>query len=405
MRAIISKLLIERLSPAPRPYEVRDTRLKGFLLRVQPSGTMTYYVEFARGQRIAIGRANTIKLDKARDKAKAVLAEAYQGNDPTAAIREAKAHTLGSFITEAYEPWAASNKKTAEATVARPKSSFSDLQEVKLGDLTAWQIERWRTQRFKKGAKATTINRDLDDLRSSLNKAVARGLFASNPVKAVRRSRVDGGASVRFLTAAEELHLRSALKTREERLRRARYSANQWRIARGYAVLPDFSTAPFVGRLRPMVLLSLNTGLRRGEVFSLTWGDVDFANANLTVQGSKAKSGRTRHIPLNEEAISTLRAWKPERARSTDLVFSGNGGTVLNNVRRAWLGVLRVAGIEKFRWHDLRHSFASNLVMAGVDLNTVRELLGHSDYKMTLRYAHLAPEHKAAAVAKLIRNR
>src|ERR1700730_7018857 len=73
MRAVISKLLIEGLTPAPRPYEIRDTRLKGFLLRVQPSGAMTYYVEFARGRRIAIGRANAIKFGKAREKAKAVL--------------------------------------------------------------------------------------------------------------------------------------------------------------------------------------------------------------------------------------------------------------------------------------------------------------------------------------------
>ena len=77
-------------------------------------------------------------------------------------------------------------------------------------------------------------------------------------------------------------------------------------------------------------------------------------------------------------------------------------GKAFDNVNKAWDGILKAAEIVNFRWHDMRHHFASKLVMNGVDLNTVRELLGHADIKMTLRYAHLAPEHKANAVAMLI---
>jgi integrase len=86
-------------------------------------------------------------------------------------------------------------------------------------------------------------------------------------------------------------------------------------------------------------------------------------------------------------------------------VFPGAEGERLIDVKTAWKPVLKAASVTGFRFHDLRHTFASRLVMANVDLNTVRELLGHADLKMTLRYAHLAPEHKAAAVATLSQGR
>jgi integrase len=150
-----------------------------------------------------------------------------------------------------------------------------------------------------------------------------------------------------------------------------------------------------------MVLLSLNTGLRQGELFGLAWDAVNLERTHLTIHGHNAKSGRTRHIPLNAEALETLKLWRGEDTEG--LVFASKDGKTFDSVRKAWGGVLQAAGIERFRWHDMRHHFASRLVMAGVDLNTVRELLGHSDITMTLRYAHLAPEHKAAAVARLVR--
>jgi site-specific recombinase XerD len=79
-------------------------------------------------------------------------------------------------------------------------------------------------------------------------------------------------------------------------------------------------------------------------------------------------------------------------------VFAGKDGKSFVDIKTAWNKLLRDAGISDFHWHDLRHHFASRLVMRGVDLNTVRELMGHGDIKMTLRYAHLAPEHKKAAI-------
>ncbi len=403
MQAAISISVVKQLRPATKPFEVRDTRVKGFLLRVQPSGAMTYYVEYRRGKRVAIGRSDVIAPDRARERARDILAGAQFGEDPMEERRLAKAHTLRSFIEEVYEPWAKANIRTSAATVARLNASFAEHLDKKLGDLTAWIVEKWRASRINKGAKPATVNRDLDDLKSSLTKAVAWGLLEANPIAAVKRSRIDNSRAPRFLSPDEEARLRKALDDREEGIRRERDSANAWRAERTYELLPDLRSAAFADHLKPLVLLSLNTGMRRGELFALAWPSVDLQAGRITVHGATAKSGRTRHLPLNSEALDVLRCWRDQSADKAGFVFPGKNGAAFNNVRRSWEGVLAAAKITRFRWHDQRHDFASKLVMAGVDLNTVRELLGHSDYAMTLRYAHLAPEHKAAAVAKLVR--
>ncbi len=139
----------------------------------------------------------------------------------------------------------------------------------------------------------------------------------------------------------------------------------------------------------------MNTGLRRGEVLKLRWASVDFSRRLLTVEGRNAKNRQTRHVPLNEEATSVLRRWREQ---------SGHGSRVFDvatGFRTAWEKLLLRARISHFRWHDLRRHFASRLVQRGVPLNTVRDLLGHSSVQMSLRYAHLAPDQRREAVAKL----
>lgn len=158
----------------------------------------------------------------------------------------------------------------------------------------------------------------------------------------------------------------------------------------------------FADYLKPMVLLAMNTGIRLGELTQLRWKDISLTDAPmLTVQAAYAKTGQIRHVPLNKTAKKVLEDWKAQQAETGGLVFATKTGHRIKNLRKAWMGVLDSAKIKNFKWHDLRHHFASKLVMAGVDLNTVRELLGHGSLTMTLRYAHLSPAKMAQAVAQL----
>jgi integrase len=153
------------------------------------------------------------------------------------------------------------------------------------------------------------------------------------------------------------------------------------------------------------VLLALNTGLRRGELLALMWKDVNLRTKWLTVAGQTSKNSQTRRVPLNAEAATILEGWNRQSKGSLtgSYVFASGKGKRMTTITTAWRSLRKLARLRNFHFHDLRHHFASRLVQSGVDLNSVRELLGHSDIKMVLRYAHLAPEGLANAVEKIAR--
>ena len=388
--------------------DVMDTEMKGFILRVTPSGNRVFYVRYKRSNgkwtRYRLGSADVLTAALARDAAKEFLASVSLGGDPGDARRKAKAHNLGAFLSETYGPWVTENRKAGKSTINRLVSAFASLSNHRISELTPWTLEKWRAERRKKrGVRAATVNRDIATLSTALNYAVAWMIIESNPISGIKPlPETDSQVKTRYLVPEEESALQATLERREERERVGRDNHNQWRRERGYEELPSLRNSAFTDHLMPMILLSLNTGLRRGELFNLEWSDVDFTRNILTVQVANAKSGKLRHVNLNITAVDALKGWK-SCYPGGKLVFPSKGGKPFNNVNSSWKSLLVDAGIVSFRWHDMRHDFASKLVMSGADLNTVRELLGHSDLKMTLRYAHLAPEVKAKAVEKLVK--
>ena len=356
-------------------------------------------------------REGILTPDQARQIAATKTAEAKLGQDPVQARKAAKAEaqasrqaeakaqlsTLAGFL-DTYAPWLEGHRKTGGESIARIRACFADWMDMPLTDINPWLAEKWRKQRREQGRANATLNRDMNALKSLLSTAVDWEIIDHHPLTKLKPAKVDTTGKVRYLTQAEESALRFALDARDQANRAKRQRHNDWLNVRHLEPLP--ALGGYTDHLTPIILLALNLGCRRGELFKLEWSDIGLDRRQITIRGESAKSGKTRHIPLNTEAQAVLTQWR-KQGGGQGLVFPGRSGKPLDNINSAWRRLMKDSGLVAFRFHDLRHTFASKLVMAGVDLNTVRELLGHADIAMTLRYAHLAPAHKAAAVERL----
>jgi len=376
MKNVIGTTLIKHLRPAVKtPYDVRDERLRGFMLRVFPSGVKSYLIELNRGKRETIGRVGEIDPDEAREIAKAKLftyRNPYANNQTMAApaTLNQKIPTFNEFIAHHYEAWVLIHMKQGKQTIERLTRNFGGkFGHYKLINIDQRTIDAWSISRIKQNKSKATVNRDVTDLIAAMNKAVKWELMPYNPLKGLTRFK-ENDPNIRYLLADEEKALRSVLASKSD-----------------YAYI------------RPLIIVALNTGMRKGELLSLTWSQVNIPEKRITLLSQLTKSQKTRYIPMNSEVVEVLQEWR--NYSRGDYVFHNNGNKI-GSVKKAYKTVLKQAGIKNFRFHDLRHTFASKLVMMGVDLNTVRELLGHQNIETTLRYAHLAPAHKLAELEKLV---
>lgn len=420
----LTKRTVEALKPQEAPFEVRDEALPGLLLRVQPSGRKTFYFDYrlnGRRNRYKLGVFGNVSCEGVRTLALTVAGEVARGEDPQerrkadrAKVERDRHSTLRVFLNERYEPWALAHLKSATFQLARIRSDFEDKLSEPMQAFNTFMIEGIRQRWKKAGANPRSINRDVQRLQSVLSRAVEWGVLERHPLAGLKPLKTDKTGRVRFLSPIEEKALRKALVSREDARRKARIRFNTWRVARNKVPLPE-RPGDLVDHIKPLVLLALNTGLRRGELLGLKWGAVNLVGKQLTVTAETAKSGHTRRIPLNTEALATLTAWHKRMGKPgvDAFVFTGAEGERMQRIDSAWESLMKRAGLwikdkddskkgrSTFRLHDCRHHFASRLVQAGVDLYTVKELLGHSEITMTERYSHLAPDNLKEAVERI----
>ncbi|MGH7090367.1 MAG: tyrosine-type recombinase/integrase, partial [Stellaceae bacterium] len=341
MPSKLTKRVVEARSPKEKPYEERDTELRNFLLRVEPGGTKGFWYTYrlaggrkGKFQRYRLGTYPSLSPEGARALAQAVAGDIARGIDPQArrkAEREQadrdRYSTLRAFLDGRYEPWAQAHLKSAEFQLARLRSDFADQLDEPLLIFHPFMVEGLRQRWRKAGVKPRSINRDIQRLQSVLSRAVEWGVLDRHPLAGLKPLKADKTGRVRFLTADEEKALRKALADREQNLREARIRFNTWRVARGKQPLPE-REGDYLDHLRPLVLLALNTGLRRGELLGLKWDAVNFDAKLLTVVAETAKSGHTRRIPLNTEAFNVLSAWRKRQGKpgAEALVFLGPTG-------------------------------------------------------------------------------
>jgi site-specific recombinase XerD len=226
-----------------------------------------------------------------------------------------------------------------------------------------------------------TQNRFKSCLSTVFREGMRAGKISVNPARLIRRAKESLGR-VRFLSWEEEDRLRKAI----------------------VAVLPGRIKDEGASALAQLDI-ALNTGMRKSEQFTATWEQVDLERGFIYL--SMTKNGSDRFVTLNSAAMKVIKDLR-ERHKKLDLppdstLFHSKREGLIKNPRKWFATALEQAGIEGVTWHTLRHTFASRLVMAGVDLKTVQELMGHKTISMTARYAHLAPTHKLQALETLVR--
>lgn len=326
----------------------------------------SWYYDFVHKGRRYSGCIGPVSRTVAKEEEARKKAAVVEGR-----LNPAKTRTSPRFDAFAvdYLEWLQHNRKplTYRQAQVNLKTLLPVFGTKKLNEITAWHIEQYKKARKEAGCAPITVNTEVIFLKTMLNKAVTWKKLAESPGKEVKLFKTISQRT-RFLSEEEEEAI--------------------------VAVCSPY--------LRRIVETGLLTGFRPRELTSLRPEDIDLDRNLITIAACYAKNGESRTLPIGPRLHAILQEALAARGNAPAVFVTRTGkpwGSIAYGVR--FLDACKRAGIPPCGPHTLRHTFASRLVMAGVDLRTVQELLGHKDIKQTMRYAHLSPHHTRAAIETL----
>jgi len=371
-----------------------------------------WYIDFMfHGQRIRemIGPSRK-GAEKVIAKKKAEIAE----NKFLDVRKEPEAIKFYDFAKE-YLQWAKANKKPSSYVrdLSLMRQLNSEFENKSIQEITTWQIEKYKAKRRGQIKRPDAVMGSFREAgKDGEEKEIFYVDYRNRAGERVRKTFRTNREDARMFVERSNSPLTPASVNRELALLKHMYSkAIEWgrvkesptkkvKLLKGEVKRLRFLLPPEIqkllsncaGHLNPIVTVAVHTGMRKSELFGLKWNRVNFDQGIISVLDTK--NTERRDIPMDETVKATLQALP----RTGDHVFSNENGQGFGSVRKSFDSAVRKSGITDFRFHDLRHTFASNLVMEGVDIMTVKELMGHKDLTMTLRYAHLATNHKTRAI-------
>lgn len=314
-------------------------------------------------------------IPEARTKSQAFQAETKARQDVFDGKykRSTGGQLFSAFVEKTFLPWSRLNKRTWYDDQLIAKVLIDFFSGKTFDQITPMIVEKFKKERREsftyrnKPRQPATVNRELGVLSKIFSLAVDAGVAASNPCSRVRRLRQDN-LRTRYLSPEEEARLMQAI--------------DKW---------PPLDS---------VVVVALNTGMRRGEILSLAWDQVDFSRRLINI--TQSKNGRSRSIPMNVRVVEELGRLRASGGSQEYVFRSERSEKHLGWLKRKWERAVLEAEIVNFRFHDLRHTAATRFADGGADAFTIAAILGHATIQMSARYVHATDEGTRRAVDKLV---